>query len=70
MDEVRDRYGPPPASVLNLAEYAAIRLLADRIGLESIDREGADGRLKVQAGREARSRVAVPGRPASAETSR
>jgi transcription-repair coupling factor (superfamily II helicase) len=40
MDEVRDRYGVPPASVLNLAEYAAIRLLADRIGLESIDREG------------------------------
>ncbi len=40
MDEVRDRYGAPPDSVLNLAEYAAIRLLADRIGLESIDREG------------------------------
>ena len=39
MDEVRDRYGEPPASVLNLAEYAAIRLMADRIGLESIDRE-------------------------------
>jgi transcription-repair coupling factor (superfamily II helicase) len=39
MDEVRDRYGVPPDSVLNLAEYAAIRLLADRIGLESIDRE-------------------------------
>ena len=40
MDEVRDRYGAPPDSVLNLAEYAAIRLLADRIGLESVDREG------------------------------
>ena len=39
VDEVRDRYGAPPASVLNLAEYASIRLLADRIGLESIDRE-------------------------------
>jgi hypothetical protein len=37
---VRDRYGPPPASALNLAEYASIRLLADRIGLESVDREG------------------------------
>ena len=44
--EVRDRYGPPPESVLNLAEYAAIRLLADRIGLESIDREGAAVVLK------------------------
>jgi transcription-repair coupling factor (superfamily II helicase) len=40
MDEVRDRYGPPPESVLNLAEYASIRLLADKIRLESIDREG------------------------------
>jgi transcription-repair coupling factor (superfamily II helicase) len=40
MDEARDRYGPPPESVLNLAEYASIRLLADRIGLESLDREG------------------------------
>jgi transcription-repair coupling factor (superfamily II helicase) len=39
MDEVRDRYGNPPASVRNLAEYAAIRLMADRIGIESIDRE-------------------------------
>ena len=40
MDEVRDRYGAPPDSVLNLAEYASIRLLADQIGLESLDREG------------------------------
>ena len=40
MDEVRDRYGPPPESILNLAEYASIRLLADRIGLEALDREG------------------------------
>jgi transcription-repair coupling factor (superfamily II helicase) len=39
LDEVRDRYGAPPASVLNLAEYASIRILADRIGLEAIDRE-------------------------------
>jgi transcription-repair coupling factor (superfamily II helicase) len=46
MDEVRDRYGPPPASVLNLAEYAAIRLMADRIGIESIDREAQTVVLK------------------------
>jgi transcription-repair coupling factor (superfamily II helicase) len=39
VNEVRDRYGAPPESVLNLAEYAAIRLLADRIGLESLDRD-------------------------------
>jgi transcription-repair coupling factor (superfamily II helicase) len=40
IEEVRDRYGPPPDSVLNLAEYAAIRVRADRIRAESIDREG------------------------------
>ena len=39
MDEVRDRYGNPPASVLNLGEYAAIRLMADRLGIEAIDRD-------------------------------
>jgi transcription-repair coupling factor (superfamily II helicase) len=46
MDEVRDRYGPPPESVLNLAEYASIRLLADRIRLESLDREAQTVVLK------------------------
>jgi transcription-repair coupling factor (superfamily II helicase) len=46
LDEVRDRYGPPPESVRNLAEYASIRLLADRIGLESLDREGQTVVLK------------------------
>jgi transcription-repair coupling factor (superfamily II helicase) len=46
MDEVRDRYGMPPESVLNLAEYAAIRLLADRLGVESVDREAQTVVLK------------------------
>ncbi len=41
VNEVRDRYGSPPESVLNLAEYASIRLMADRIGAESVDREGS-----------------------------
>jgi transcription-repair coupling factor (superfamily II helicase) len=40
LDELRDRYGTPPGSVEHLAQYAQIRLLADRIGLESVDREG------------------------------
>ena len=44
VDEVRDRYGPPPPSVLNLAEYGRIRVLADALGVESVDR---DGRLAV-----------------------
>ena len=45
-EEVRDRYGPLPESVQNLAEYASIRLLADRVGLESIDREAQTVVLK------------------------
>jgi TRCF domain len=38
--EIRDRYGRPPDSVLNLAEFGRIRIMADRLGVESIDREG------------------------------
>ena len=49
MDEVRDRYGPPPDSVLNLAEYAAIRLMADRLRVETLDREGHIVVLKFRA---------------------
>jgi transcription-repair coupling factor (superfamily II helicase) len=40
MEEVRDRYGPPPVAVLNLADYGRIRVLADALGVESIEREG------------------------------
>ncbi|MGE3190662.1 MAG: transcription-repair coupling factor, partial [Vicinamibacterales bacterium] len=40
MDEVRDRYGPPPLAVLNLADYGRIRVLADELAVESLDREG------------------------------
>ena len=44
LEEMRDRYGAPPDSVLNLAEYGRIRIMADRLGVDSIDR---DGRLVV-----------------------
>jgi transcription-repair coupling factor (superfamily II helicase) len=40
IDGMRDRYGPPPNSLLNLAEYGRVRILADAIDVESIDREG------------------------------
>ncbi len=40
LEEIRDRYGPLPDSVLNLAEYGRIRIMADRLGLESVDRQG------------------------------
>ena len=37
--DVRDRYGPLPPSVLNLADYGRIRIMADRLGIEAVDRE-------------------------------
>ncbi len=40
LDELCDRYGPIPSSVATLAEYGRIRLLADRLGVETIDRAG------------------------------
>ncbi len=40
VDEVRDRYGPLPVSVENLVTYARIRVLSDRLRVETIDREG------------------------------
>ena len=40
IEELRDRYGAPPPTVQNLAEYARVRLVSDKLGLESVDREG------------------------------
>jgi len=40
LEDLADRYGPPPVSVLTLCDYGRIRVLADRAGLDSIDREG------------------------------
>ncbi len=46
LEEALDRYGPLPNSVLNLADYGRIRVMADRLGLETIDREGRTVVLK------------------------
>jgi transcription-repair coupling factor (superfamily II helicase) len=40
VDEIRDRYGALPPSVLNLVEYGRIRVAADRLGVDAVDREG------------------------------
>ena len=40
LEELRDRYGPPPESVLNLAEFGRIRIKADHLDVDSVDREG------------------------------
>jgi transcription-repair coupling factor (superfamily II helicase) len=46
LEEVADRYGPPPDSVLNLADYGRIRVMADRLAVDSIDRDGRTVVLK------------------------
>ncbi len=40
LDEAEDRYGPVPPSLLNLADYGRIRVMADRLGIDSLDRQG------------------------------
>ncbi|MGH9580263.1 MAG: TRCF domain-containing protein, partial [Terriglobales bacterium] len=37
--ELEDRYGPVPAPVENLLQYAVLKLLAGRLGVSSIDRK-------------------------------
>jgi transcription-repair coupling factor (superfamily II helicase) len=39
LGELRDRYGPIPETVEHLEQYGRIRIMADRLGVESIDRE-------------------------------
>ena len=46
LEEALDRYGPLPDSVLNLADYGRIRVMADTLGLDTIDREGRTVVLK------------------------
>jgi transcription-repair coupling factor (superfamily II helicase) len=37
--EIKDRYGPPPAAVRNLLDYAALKLLSVRVGVNAIERK-------------------------------
>ena len=39
LDELGDRYGPVPRQVVRLVEFGRLRLLADRLGVDSIERE-------------------------------
>lgn len=49
LDEVCDRYGPIPPSVGTLVEYGRIRVLADHMGVETLDRNGPLLVLKFRA---------------------
>ena len=37
--ELEDRYGPPPAAVRNLLDYASLKLLCMRVGVNAIERK-------------------------------
>lgn len=39
LEELSDRYGPVPPKVIRLIEFGRIRLMADRLGIDSIERE-------------------------------
>jgi transcription-repair coupling factor (superfamily II helicase) len=62
IDEIADRYGPLRDSVLNLAAYGRIRVMADKLGLESIDRQGSAVVLKFRDGARAAGRTPDPAR--------
>ncbi|MEZ5316684.1 MAG: transcription-repair coupling factor [Vicinamibacterales bacterium] len=47
--ELRDRYGEPPKGVRNLAQYGRIRVMADQIGVETLDRDAATVVLRFRA---------------------
>jgi transcription-repair coupling factor (superfamily II helicase) len=46
LEEAADRYGPLPVSLLNLADYGRIRVMADKLGIDSIDRDATSVVLK------------------------
>jgi transcription-repair coupling factor (superfamily II helicase) len=46
--ELRDRYGPLPETVEHLEQYGRIRIMADRLGIEAIDREGQTVVIKMR----------------------
>jgi transcription-repair coupling factor (superfamily II helicase) len=51
-EELRDRYGPPPGAVLHLLQFAVLKSVVERAGVEAIDRR--QGMLNVKFHREAR----------------
>ena len=62
LDEVADRYGPLRDSVLNLAAYGRIRVMADKLGLESVDRQGSAVVMKFRDGAQKASHPPDPTR--------
>ena len=46
--EMTDRYGPPPPAVRNLLEYASLKLLCMKVGVNAIERKRDSVTLKFQ----------------------
>ncbi len=46
LDELADRYGPVPEEVRNLVRFALLKSLAQRVGVESIDRRQGFANIK------------------------
>jgi len=46
VDELADRYGPVPEEVRNLVRFSLLKSLAERVGVESIDRRQGFANLK------------------------
>jgi transcription-repair coupling factor (superfamily II helicase) len=48
LEELRDRFGPLPETVKHLEQYGRIRIRADKLGVESIDREAQTVVIKIR----------------------
>jgi transcription-repair coupling factor (superfamily II helicase) len=46
--ELQDRYGPPPSAVRNLLDYASLKLLCMKVGVNAIERKRDSVTLKFQ----------------------
>lgn len=46
VDDLSDRYGPAPSEVRNLVSFALLKSLAERVGIESIDRRQGFANIK------------------------
>jgi transcription-repair coupling factor (superfamily II helicase) len=46
--ELQDRYGPPPPAVRNLLDYASLKLLCMKVGVNAVERKRDSVTLKFQ----------------------
>jgi len=46
LQDLSDRFGPPPQAILNLLDYSALKGLAESLGVASIERRGSQVAVK------------------------